>query len=562
MSKKVPSPRKPRDGASTNETRGASSPRGEGRSAAGAGRIGKSGAAGKGPKARAGGGGDPRKATSPTAAGVGAARGPSKSPQPTVRLQKVLAEAGVASRRRAEELILAGKVKVNGMVVRELGTKVDPTRDRVVVAGEIARSEPKVYYLLNKPDGIVCSAEGQTDDRGRPTVLSLLQGVHERIYPVGRLDFHTRGLLLLTNDGELADLLAHPRNKVLKIYHAKFQGRLDHAALDALAKGVVLDDGVKTKPAEISVIKDTDTNTWVEIGLRQGLNRQVRRMGEAIGHPVLKLIRVGLGDLDVDDLDEGQYRRLSRTEIETLRAYAQFGKEPGKEPGKEAAPPKPAAAKAAPTKPAATKPAATKPAPEGSRTADARSSSRSESGGEGSRASGRARAAGSPARSTDDRPARDRTSSSSGAQAKDRGTQRGGSAGSTRSPSTRSQARDDGGTGSAAGGRFGGARTRPQPAGATPPGAKPHAAPRDGSRAPNPNRGASAGSGRGARADRSTEAVPSARQAPAREAPARKPARKSADSSGRRSAEADYAGTNPAGRDRPGGSRGKRLRER
>jgi 23S rRNA pseudouridine2605 synthase len=282
------------------------------------------------------------------AAPLAAPRAPSKSPTPTVRLQKALAEAGIASRRGAEELILAGKVKVNGVVVRELGTKIDPQRDRIVVAGEIARSEPKVYYLLNKPDGVVCSAEGQTDDRGRPTVLSLLQGVHERIYPVGRLDFHTRGLLLLTNDGELADLLTHPRNKVLKIYHAKFQGRLDHASLDALAKGVVLDDGVKTKPAEISVIKETDTNTWVEVGLRQGLNRQLRRMGEAIGHPVLKLLRVGLGDLDVDDLDEGQYRRLSRTEIETLRAYAQFGKDgAAKDDVAAQAPAKAPAAKAA-----------------------------------------------------------------------------------------------------------------------------------------------------------------------------------------------------------------------
>jgi pseudouridine synthase len=238
-----------------------------------------------------------------------------------VRLQKVLAAAGVASRRKAEELIAAGHVKVNGRVVRELGTRVDPTRDRVSVRGEPIAAEEPVTILLHKPDGVVSSTDGPTDDRGRPTVVSLLRGVPQRVFPVGRLDYHTRGVLLLTNDGVLAAALAHPRHRVPKTYHAKFQGHVDARALAALAQGVELEDGIVTEPAlEVLAFRRTAANTWVQLTIAQGLHRQVRRMGDAIGHPVLKLIRVAIGDLTTDKLPEGEFRRLREVEVEQLRA--------------------------------------------------------------------------------------------------------------------------------------------------------------------------------------------------------------------------------------------------
>ncbi|MEZ4451054.1 MAG: pseudouridine synthase [Nannocystaceae bacterium] len=241
-----------------------------------------------------------------------------------MRLQKVLAAAGVASRRRAEELIVAGKVSVNGRVVSELGSRVDPERDAIVVGGRRIVPERRVYFVMNKPDGVVCSAEGKVDARGRPTVISLLPAVSERIYPVGRLDYHTRGVLILTNDGALAAALTHPRHAVPKTYHVKFQGVLDLADFEALQRGVTLEDGTVTRPAdEVSMIKETEQNTWVQITIRQGLYRQIRRMGEAIGHPVLKLIRVAIADLTADGLDDGEFRPMTPTEVYDLLTAAQ-----------------------------------------------------------------------------------------------------------------------------------------------------------------------------------------------------------------------------------------------
>lgn len=238
-----------------------------------------------------------------------------------VRLQKVLARAGVSSRRGGETLISAGRVKVNGQVVTALGTKVDPLRDRIAVDNKLIEAEPPIYLVLNKPDGFVCSAEKKTDDRGRPTVISLLRGVDARVFPVGRLDYHTRGVLLITNDGDLSSRLLHPRSKVPKTYHAKFQGRLDNAAIDRLREGVTLEDGTVTRPVdELLIIRDTEANTWVQLTISQGLNRQIRRMGEAVGHPVLKLLRVAFADVTADDLPEGQFRRLRETELGDLRA--------------------------------------------------------------------------------------------------------------------------------------------------------------------------------------------------------------------------------------------------
>jgi len=250
-------------------------------------------------------------------------KGPERLAPAKVRLQKVLAAAGVAARRKAEDLIARGRVTVNGRVASELGVKVDPERDQIRVDGKVVQVETRVYFVLNKPDGVVCSAEGAQDAEGRPTVLSLLPTVSQRVYPVGRLDYHTRGVLILTNDGDLAAALTHPRHKVAKTYHVKFQGRLGEAELAALGQGITLEDGTVTRPAEeVSVIKETETNTWVQITLRQGLNRQVRRMGDAIGHPVLKLIRVAVGSVTADGLEDGEFRPLTPTEVYDLMAAA------------------------------------------------------------------------------------------------------------------------------------------------------------------------------------------------------------------------------------------------
>ena len=238
-----------------------------------------------------------------------------------MRLQKFMASAGVASRRRAEELIRSGVVEVNGSVVTELGTRVFPGRDRVTVRGEPIAAETKVYFVLNKPDGVVSSAAGSVDERGRPTVLSLMHGVAQRLYPVGRLDYHSRGVMLLTNDGALAAALTHPRHGVVKTYHVKFQGKLGPDDEGRLRDGVELDDGSVTRPlAELFAFRETDANIWYQMGLREGLNRQIRRMGEAIGHPVLKLLRVAIGDITADGLADGEWRPLTSTEVGQLLA--------------------------------------------------------------------------------------------------------------------------------------------------------------------------------------------------------------------------------------------------
>jgi 23S rRNA pseudouridine2605 synthase len=260
-----------------------------------------------------------------------------------VRLQKYIASAGVTSRRKAEELIVAGLVEVNGRTVTELGTRVFPGRDRVAVRGEPIVAEAKVYYLLNKPDEVVCSAEGSVDERGRPTVLSLMHGVGERLFPVGRLDYHSRGVLILTNDGELAAAVTHPRHGVVKTYHVKFQGKLSPEEEQALRDGVELDDGAVTRPlVELFPFRETETNVWYQIGLAEGLNRQLRRMGEAIGHPVLKLIRVAIGDITADGLAEGEFRPLTMTEVGQLLASVKLTPERG------ARKPKPAKTKSKP----------------------------------------------------------------------------------------------------------------------------------------------------------------------------------------------------------------------
>ncbi|MBU8907173.1 pseudouridine synthase [Desertibacillus haloalkaliphilus] len=235
------------------------------------------------------------------------------------RLQKVIAQAGVTSRRKAEVLIQEGKVKVNGQVVRELGVKVTPNKDEIEVNGvPIDREEP-VYFLLYKPTGVLSSV---SDDRGRKVVTDFLE-VEQRVFPVGRLDYDTSGLLLLTNDGEFANQLMHPTFKIDKEYIAKVKGIPERTALKKLEKGIELEDG-KTAPARIKFIsgnrkKDT---AIIQITIHEGRNRQVRRMFEAIGHPVQKLKRERYGSLDLRGLNPGDVRELKPIEVKHIRELA------------------------------------------------------------------------------------------------------------------------------------------------------------------------------------------------------------------------------------------------
>ena len=236
------------------------------------------------------------------------------------RLQKVIAHAGVASRRKAEEMILEGKVKVNGKVVKELGVKVSNS-DTVEVGGIPLEKEQPVYFLFYKPRGIISSV---TDDKGRKTVTDYFPEIKERIYPVGRLDYDTSGLLLLTNDGEFANLLMHPRNEIEKEYIAKVKGIPLRENLKVLEKGILLEDG-KTAPARtkvISVDKKKGTSI-VQLTIHEGKNRQVRRMFEAIGHPVVKLRRERYGFLDLRGLQAGDARELTAHEVKQLRVLAE-----------------------------------------------------------------------------------------------------------------------------------------------------------------------------------------------------------------------------------------------
>ena len=218
------------------------------------------------------------------------------------RLQKFLAEAGIASRRKSEELIAAGRVQVNGQVVRELGVKIDPAKDKVLFDNKPVKAQEtkKVYIMLHKPEGYVTTAKEQF---GRPAVVDLVQGVKERIFPVGRLDYDTSGLLLLTNDGDLTYKLTHPKHDVDKTYIAKLYGVPDEGALQKFRRGVVI-DGRKTRPAKIQILeKEKDMRfCTAEIIIHEGKNRQVRKMCEAIKHPVAQLKRVATGELTLGDL--------------------------------------------------------------------------------------------------------------------------------------------------------------------------------------------------------------------------------------------------------------------
>lgn len=238
------------------------------------------------------------------------------------RLQKRIASSGYTSRRKAETLITDGKVKVNGQVVTELGTKVSNS-DTVEVEGIKLEQEDKIYILFNKPAQVITSV---SDDRGRKVVTDYFKDIETRIYPVGRLDYDTSGLLLLTNDGEFTNLMTHPRYHIKKKYVAKLKGYLMREEVKALEKGIELEDGF-TQPAQVKVKnQDKDKNTTlVEITISEGRNRQVRRMFEHFGHQVSKLTRIQFGPLDIKGLNAGEGRVLTPHEVKTIRHLAEKG---------------------------------------------------------------------------------------------------------------------------------------------------------------------------------------------------------------------------------------------
>jgi 23S rRNA pseudouridine2605 synthase len=253
-----------------------------------------------------------------------------------VRLQKLIASTGLSSRRKAEMLIISGRVSVNGKVVTELGTKVDPTRDHVKVDGKhLTSAQPFVYLILNKPKNVMSTLD---DPGGRTTVKDFLRGVYVRVFPVGRLDFDSEGLMLLTNNGELAQALLHPRYHVPKTYLIKVKGALSNEEIARLERGVKLEDGM-TSPAHVKKVRKVEANSWLEITIREGRKHQVKRMLDAVGHPVLRLLRVRMGPLSLGNLEPGEFRFLTDREANALRelvdermASVERGEEPAPRP--------------------------------------------------------------------------------------------------------------------------------------------------------------------------------------------------------------------------------------
>ena len=234
------------------------------------------------------------------------------------RLHVVLARAGVASRREAEQLIREGRVQVNGEVIVKPGSQVTWGQDAIRVDDRlISRLEPKVTVILNKPKEVLTTTH---DPKGRRTTAELVKKIKARIFPVGRLDYHTEGLLILTNDGELAQHLQHPRYGIPKTYMTKVKGIPNARALQRLRSGVVL-DGRRTAPATVKKTGTTGKNAWLEITITEGRNRQIRRMCFTVGHPVMKLKRVGYGPIRLGNLKPGFYREVTRGEIEKLQKY-------------------------------------------------------------------------------------------------------------------------------------------------------------------------------------------------------------------------------------------------
>lgn len=234
-----------------------------------------------------------------------------------MRVQKIIAQAGIASRRAAEKMILEGRVTINGARVVEMGAMADPDQDDIRVDGRlISVSTGKIYLMLNKPRGYITTLDDPLD---RPIVTDLLSGVQERVFPVGRLDYDSEGLLLLTNDGEFAQRLQHPRYQVLRTYRVKVKGCLSNREMQTLCEGVSLEDGF-FKPLKASPEKSSAKSCWVAMTLAEGRNRVIRRAFAVLGHPVVRLIRVALSDLALGDLKPGAYRHLTRKELSRLAA--------------------------------------------------------------------------------------------------------------------------------------------------------------------------------------------------------------------------------------------------
>ncbi|MBN1045301.1 MULTISPECIES: pseudouridine synthase [Clostridium] len=232
------------------------------------------------------------------------------------RLQKYMASCGVASRRKCEEIILNGEVKVNGVVITELGTRVNPVEDKVEYKGSlITKEENKVYIILNKPEGYITSAK---DEKGRKTVLDLVK-VNERIYPIGRLDYDSSGLILLTNDGDVYNKIIHPREELNKKYIAVVKGKVSKKDIDIFNKGIDI-GGYITAPASLEVLSYANEKSTVEVCIHEGKNRQIRKMCTAINHEVLSLNRVSIGEIQLKYLKKGEWRELTTEELDYIRS--------------------------------------------------------------------------------------------------------------------------------------------------------------------------------------------------------------------------------------------------
>ena len=235
------------------------------------------------------------------------------------RLQKLIAAAGIASRRHGEELIAGGEVTVNGKIVTELGAKADAETDHIKVKGRLInpllQKHEHVYILLNKPKGYLSS---MADPEGRPLVTDLIPSRLGRLHPVGRLDFNTEGLLLLTNDGEFTNLITSARNRIAKVYEVKVKGVPPEGAIDRLRRGIAIGKGERTAPAVVRKLREIKANSWFELTLHEGRNQQIRRMFDSIGHSVVKLRRTRVGTLDDKGLPLGKWRRLKEIEVKRL----------------------------------------------------------------------------------------------------------------------------------------------------------------------------------------------------------------------------------------------------
>ncbi len=242
------------------------------------------------------------------------------------RLQKILAEMGVASRRHAEEIIEEGRVTVNGAVAT-IGMKADTERDHIKLDGKLLNKvEPKVYYAFHKPAGVVTSV---SDPEGRPTVMDYLGKIKYRVYPVGRLDFDSEGLLLITNDGEFAHAVLHPTHKLPKLYMVKVKGLVEDDDVLKLSRGIKLDDGV-TAPAKVKKLRKFQENSWIEVTLYEGKKRQIRRMLNKVGHPVIRLKRIAVGPIALGELAPGGLRPLRAEDVRAVLKWAAAGEKEAK----------------------------------------------------------------------------------------------------------------------------------------------------------------------------------------------------------------------------------------